>query len=636
MSTDVNSPNAPLDGGLSARPPSSFLRRFLVLAGPYWSSNEKWTVRSLAALLALLTIAQVVIPILINLWSADLFDALEQKSLDRFFVQIGEILLILVASMIVTATHLQIKRRLQLGWRRWLTRKLQDNWMATGHHYQLMHMPGDHDNPDGRIAEDIRNSTETAIDLAHSLTYCGLLLASFVRILWTLSGELNLTVGGITLVISGHMVWVALFYASAASALALWLGQPLVHATDRRQTAEANFRFGLVRARENSEAIALLHGEVGERRRFSELFRGIEGAWNRQTRGLTRLFVFTAGYTVLSTAFPVLIAAPRYIWGMISLWQLMQTAQAFQQLSSALSWPVDNMQRVAEWRASVERVLTLHEALRELKEDTSRPDAHAIVVQKSTMPSLCFHDLTIANADGQVVIDGFSAEIAAGEHVLIDGDPGAAVKLFKVVAGLWPWGKGTVGLPCDATVFFMPQRPYLPIGSLRSVLAYPSAKECFSDEALQSALQRAGLGHLGERLGEHDAWEQLLTAGEQQCLGFARLLLHRPRWVFLQEATDALDPEGERAMMQLLLTEFPTATIMTVGFHADLEQFHQRKLTLSRSPEGLILVKETRQEWEEPKRSATWSGRLIGSLLRRNERRALAPGGTWKRGDWRS
>ncbi|TAN79721.1 MAG: ABC transporter ATP-binding protein/permease, partial [Magnetospirillum sp.] len=206
---------------------------------------------------------------------------------------------------------------------------------------------------------------------------------------------------------------------------------------------------------------------------------------------------------------------------------------------------------------------------------------------------------------------------------------------FKVVAGLWPWGKGTVGLPCDATLFFMPQRPYMPIGTLRGVLAYPSATECFPDDALTGALERVGLGHLGERLGLSDAWEQILTAGEQQRLGFARLLLHRPKWVFLQEATDALDPEGERRLMQLLSDEFPTATIMTVGFHADLEPYHQRKLTLTPTPDGMILIKESRKAWDEPKRSVNWGGRLFGTLLRRNERRSLITG-LWKRGDWRN
>jgi putative ATP-binding cassette transporter len=634
MASDVNDKAAMGDGRDFERQSPGFIRQFIRLAGPYWQSGEKWKVRGLVALLLALTVAQVVIPIMINLWSAELFDALEQKSMDKFFAQIAEICVILVASMTVTATHLRVKRAIQLGWRRWLTRRLQDNWMAMGHHYQLMHMPGDHDNPDGRIAEDIRNTTEAAIDLLHSLFYCALLLASFVRILWWLSGEVVLRIGETDLPVPGHLVWVALLYASMASALALWVGRPLIRATDRRQTAEANFRFGLVRARENSEAIALLHGEVGERRRFSELFRGIEGAWNRQTRGLIRLFLFTSGYSVFSTAFPILVAAPRYISGDISLGQLMQTAQAFQQLTQALSWPVDNMQKVAEWRASVERVLSLHDALQALRDDSSRPDAHTVVVQKAPIPTLCFHGLTIANADGTVVIDGFSAEIVAGEHVLIGGDPGAAVKLFKVVAGLWPWGRGTVDLPCDAHIFFMPQRPYMPIGTLRGVLTYPSAMECFPEDQLETALERVGLGHLTPRLDDTAIWEQSLTAGEQQRLGFARLLLHRPKWVFLQEATDALDPEGERKLMELLIAEFPTATILTVGFHAELEQYHQRKLTLVPSPDGTILVRESRKDWEQSRRSMSWGGRLFGNLLRRGERRALAHG-LDKRGDRR-
>lgn len=635
MANELNDNGTMIDGGGPGQQTPSYFRQFLRLAGPYWQSGEKWKVRGLVALLLALTVAQVVIPILINLWSAQLFDALEQKSMKEFFGQIGEIVLILIASMTVSTTHLRVKRTIQLGWRRWLTRRLQDNWMAMGHHYQLMHIPGDHDNPDGRIAEDIRNSTETAIDLAHSLFYCGLLLASFVQILWTLSGDLILRLGGANIPVPGHMVWVALLYASCASALALWVGHPLISATDRRQTAEANFRFGLVRARENSEAIALLHGEVGERRRFSELFRGIEGAWNRQTSGLVRLFLFTSGYSVFSTAFPILIAAPRYISGDISLGQLMQTAQAFQQLSQALSWPVDNMQKMAEWRASVERVLALHEALQALRDDSSRPDAHTVIVQKASIPTLCFHDLTIANADGAVVIDGFSAEICPGERVLIGGDPGAAVKLFKVVAGLWPWGRGTVDLPCDAHIFFMPQRPYMPIGTLRAVLTYPSAVECFPEDALASAMERVGLGHLMARVDDTAIWEQSLTAGEQQRLGFARLLLHRPKWVFLQEATDALDPDGERRLMELLIDEFPTATVLTVGFHGELEQYHQRKLTLLPSPDGTILVRESRKAWDEQnKRGMNWGGRLFGTLLRRGERRALT-NGLDKRGDRR-
>jgi putative ATP-binding cassette transporter len=607
------------------RPPN-FLRRFLILAAPYWSGDERWRARSLAAALVALTIAQVFVPIMINLWSAQLFDSLEQRSMDRFLLQIAALGVILVVSMLITGTHMWVKRRIQLEWRRWLTRRLVAGWMYEGRHFQITHIPGEHDNPDGRIAEDVRNATEAAIDLAHSLVYCVLLLVSFTRILWSLSGVLTVEIAGHVLQIPGHMVGVALLYAGAGTAAAMLVGRPLVRAVNKRQTFEANFRFGLVHARENSEAIALIHGESDERRRILDLFRGIERAWNRQTAALARIFLFTSGYSVLSTAFPILVAAPRYIAGSISLGELMQTAQAFQQMAAALSWPVDNLARWAEWRASVERVLALAEVLQDLEEDVE-PGREAIRVEAVEGPSLVFQDLCVANPDGEVMVLGFNAEIAPGERVLISGDPGAAVKLFKVVAGLWPWGQGRVALPSDAVIFFMPQRPYLPIGPLGEAVGYPAHPGAFPPEEIALALERVGLPHLAARLDETDAWERAMTLGEQQRIGFARLLLHRPDWIFLQEATDALDPESEEDMMLLLQDEFRDATVITVGYHDQLEAFHQRKLMLVRSTNGLVLIKEThvRREADRPggpaKREPSWR-RMILDYLRRRDRRA--------------
>lgn len=617
------------DGAMAAdavvRPPN-FLRRFLILAAPYWSGDERWRARSLAAALVALTIAQVFVPIMINLWSAQLFDSLEQRSMDRFLLQIAALGVILVVSMLITGTHMWVKRRIQLEWRRWLTRRLVAGWMYEGRHFQITHIPGEHDNPDGRIAEDVRNATEAAIDLAHSLVYCVLLLVSFTRILWSLSGVLTVEIAGHVLQIPGHMVGVALLYAGAGTAAAMLVGRPLVRAVNKRQTFEANFRFGLVHARENSEAIALIHGESDERRRILDLFRGIERAWNRQTAALARIFLFTSGYSVLSTAFPILVAAPRYIAGSISLGELMQTAQAFQQMAAALSWPVDNLARWAEWRASVERVLALAEVLQDLEEDVE-PGREAIRVEAVEGPSLVFQDLCVANPDGEVMVLGFNAEIAPGERVLISGDPGAAVKLFKVVAGLWPWGQGRVALPSDAVIFFMPQRPYLPIGPLGEAVGYPAHPGAFPPEEIALALERVGLPHLAARLDETDAWERAMTLGEQQRIGFARLLLHRPDWIFLQEATDALDPESEEDMMLLLQDEFRDATVITVGYHDQLEAFHQRKLMLVRSTNGLVLIKEThvRREADRPggpaKREPSWR-RMILDYLRRRDRRA--------------
>ena len=574
--------------------PAVFFRHFLELTASYWRSDERWKVRLFIAGLLLLTVAQVIIPVQINRWNAALFNALEQKSMPAFLAQIWVLVVILVANMVVTATHLRVKRGFQIHWRRWLTRRLLDEWMGTGRQYQLTQMPGEYDNPDGRIAEDIRITTETAIDLVHSLFYCLLLLLSFTQILWDLSGVVHLELAGHLLAVPGHMVLIAIVYAGAGTLLAMVLGKPLVHATNRRQRVEANFRFGLVHGRENAEEIAMLHGEADERRRLGQLFRGVEGGWDAQTSAHTRIMLFTAGYSVLSTAFPVLITAPRYIAGMITLGALMQTAQAFQQMAAALSWPIDNLARAAEWKASMERVLSLHGALRHLREKVPSKDGNRIVVHPNGQPALLFKDLCIADPNGDTVITTFSTEIWAGERVLISGDPGAALKLFKVVAGLWPWGHGTVELPRDAVFFFLPERPYLPHAALRSVVSYPSSPDSFDNEAIASAMQKVGLEHLAGRLDEVTSWQDALTTAEEQRLGFARLLLQRPNWIFIEEGSDALDPNEERKMMRLLQDELPEATVLTVGYRASLEACHQRKLVLERGPDGLVEVKEGR------------------------------------------
>ena len=598
----------------------SFFSRFLRLAGPYWQSEERWKARWLVAALVVLTVGQVLNPVLINLWSERLFDALEQHDMNRFLVMVAALALIILVNMTVTTTHLFVKRRLQLGWRRWLTYQALNEWMTDGRHYQVTHTAGEHDNPDGRIAEDVRITTEYAINLAHSLLYCLMLLISFTKILWSLSGPPNVRIGSFELFIPGHLVLVALIYAAIGTSVALWLGRPLVRSVNSRQNFEANFRFGLVHARENSEAIALLHGERDERRRFFDLFVDVAAGWKRQTHALINITLFTASYSVLSTAFPILVAAPRYIAGTISLGRLMQTAQAFQQMEGALSWPIDNLGLGAEWKASVERVLGLHDAIGHLSDHVGEVDDGTISVSRGTRPVMAFQRLSVRDPDGKLVVGDFSAEIAAGEHVLISGDAGAAVKLFKVVAELWPWGHGKLELPSDATIFFMPQRPYLPFGTLSSSVTYPAIPGSFDPADIEAAFRKVGLDHLIDHLEETAAWEKVLTASEIQRLGFARLLLHRPNWIFIQEATDALDPDGEEDMMRMVQNEFPTATVLTVGYHPALEAFHQRKLVLVRSAEGLVLITDRRRTTRPPpkKAPARFYGQ-IANLLRRND-----------------
>jgi len=558
---------------------NGFFIQFIRLAGPFWHSENKSTIRSLTLALFMLTVMQIGIAVVITVWSADLFNALEQRSMSGLFTQIGLIVLIFAANIAVTTAHFKVKRRLQLDWRSWLTHHLISKWMTDGRHYLVTHIQGTHDNPDGRIAEDIRIATEAAIDLCHSLVYCSLVLISFTKILWTLSGTVTLDLLFIEIPVYGHLVWLAIIYAACASSLGWWLGRPYTMATDARQTVEANFRFGLVTARENSLAIALVHGEGNERRRFIGLFKDIVHAWQRQTLAWSHLFMLTSGYSVLSMAFPILVSAPRYILGSISLGALMQSAQAFQQTAGALSWPVDNMARVAEWRASVERVLGLVNGLDRLEQEIVLHDPHRIHLKKTEQDVLRFCDLCIIRLDGVVCVSAINAEIRPGERMLITGNAFTGSKLFKAIVGLWPWGEGAIELPRDP-VFFMPPRPYLPTGTLRAAICYPSANIEYTESALTEALELVGLEELHEQLDHVDNWASALSREQQQRLGVVRLLLQQPKWILLQEAMDSLDSSCEMKMLRLIAQKLPDAAILTITNEPLAEGFHQQRIIL--------------------------------------------------------
>lgn len=565
---------------MALRHTSSFFIRFIRLAGPFWNSENKKTIHGLSLALFMLTILQIAISVVITIWSADLFDALDQRSMSRFFTQLGLIVLIFIANIVVTATHLKVKRRIQLDWRGWLTDKLIGQWMRDGRHYLVTHIEGNHDNPDGRIAEDIRIATEAAIDLIHSLVYSLLLLISFTEILWDLSGVVTLDLGFGAMEVEGHLVWVALIYAASASTLGWWIGRPLTKATDNRQTVEANFRFALVKARENSLAIAFIHGERHESPHFHHLFGDIVSAWDQQTKAWERIMMFSSGYSVLSMAFPVLVSAPRYILGSITLGALMQSAQSFQHMVSALSWPVDNMGRVAEWRASVERVLGLTRALDKLEAEIAKPDPHRIHLEKKDQSLLRFNNLCLTRLDGIICISHLNEEIRPGERVLIAGNTFTGNKLFKAIAGLWPWGEGTVELPDDEPLFFMPPRPFLPTGPLRGAICYPANVEEFGQEELENALDIAGVSELIPQLADSADWEKNLDREQQQRLGLVRVLLHKPKWIMMQEAFDSLDPDGEVSMIRILNKKLPDAAILTITKQPTIQAMHKRRIVL--------------------------------------------------------
>lgn len=582
---DPSSAPAPAAGSSVRR--ESFLRQVKRLAGPYWHCERRAKVRGAIFLLLLLTMCQVGLSVWGNYWQRGLYDALEQHSVRRVLVQVGVFGLILSLSLAVTAAHLMVKRWLQIDWRAWLTERLTSRWLDEARHYRLNFTSGEHDNPDQRIAEDIRISTESAIALAHSLTFSLLTLGMFVNILWDVSGGID--VPGTSVHVPGYMVPLAFLYAALGSSFGWVVGRPLVRTTNALQTAEATFRFGLSRAREHSEAIALMRGEPLERTGSGARFRRVMRDWNRQSLAYLGLVSFGTAYGSLLPILPILVAAPQYISGAMTLGALMQAAQAFQQLTSSLSWPVDNIGEIARCRASAERVLSLHEDLNELDADVQGQQGPHISLKRLEGDGLAVDDLCIAEPSGRVLIEGLSLHVERGERVLINGDPGVTGSLFKVLGGLWPWGSGHVLLPGEREMFFVAQRPFLPEGTLRDVICYPRMQGACSDEVIIRVMESVGLSRLTARLDEYDNWEQVLPQRVQQQLGFVRVLLHQPPWVFLEEATDAFDPEGERQILETLFRELPGSTVLNISFHTDLSVLHNRTLTLNRSAETKVL-----------------------------------------------
>jgi len=557
-----------------------FVQRALRLSGPYWNSRHRWKVRGATALLLVLTLAQVALAAWTNYWHRELFDALEQRAVREVLRQVAVFALILALTIGVTGAHLLVKRWLQLDWRKWLTRELMGRWMDHGRHYRLLFRPGEHDNPDGRIAEDVRIATETAVALAHSLVYSLLTFAVFVDILWRVSGSLQIP--GTAVHVPGYMVPLAFLYAGLGAVLGWSFGRPLVRATNALQTAEADFRYGLARAREHAESIALMRGEPMEREGAARRFGRIVRDWTRQSVAYMGIVGFSTGYGALLPVFPILVAAPQYILGAMSLGVLMQAAQAFQRLTSALSWPTDNLGDIARARASADRVLSLYEDTLRLDREAPPSPARGIVFERGPTSALVVEDLCIAEPTGRVLLEHLSCRLDPGERVLVTGEPAMTGSLFKVLGGLWPWGSGRVLLPGDGAMLFVPQRPFLPEGTLRAALCYPRSPEAFAPDAIERALDCAGVAWLAPRLDDRDSWEHALPLRAQQRLGFARVVLHRPAWILAEEATDAFDPRSKRSILEMLRRELPDSALLTLSVHVELEPLHDRTIELHR------------------------------------------------------
>ena len=579
----------------------TFLSDVWRLSRPYFRSEEKWSAWLLLISIIALNLSMVGMSVVLNFWNRLFFNSLQAKNYQAFIELLftwrrtpggwimpgfcGVVAVYIVVS--IYATYLN--QWLQIRWRRWLTRRFLDEWLADRAYYRIS-LAGDSgtigtDNPDQRIAEDIRDFVATTLSLSVDFLSNIVSFVSFVGILWGLSGEITLL--GVT--VPGYMVWVALAYAALGTWLTHLVGRPLVGLRFRQQRVEADFRYALVRLRENVEGVALYGGEAEEKGNLRDRFHAVILNWWSIMIRIKRLNALVAGYSQIAVIFPFVVAAPRYFTGQIELGGLTQTAGAFGRVQDSLSWFVNAYATLAQWRAIVERLTGFHDAV-----VAARAAGQGFALAASPDGAFHLEDLTLALPDGTRILDHAALRFRPGESVVITGRSGSGKStLFRAVAGVWPFGQGRLGRPLESCLF-LPQRPYIPLGTLRHVVTYPAPPERVAQADIERALADSGLAGLVPYLDEDANWAQRLSGGEQQRLALARALLARPDWLFLDEATANLDPEAESDLYRVLKRRLPATTIISIAHRPSVAEFHDRRLVLERAEgqSGVLVARE--------------------------------------------
>jgi putative ATP-binding cassette transporter len=570
------------------------------IAAPYFRSEDKWMARGLLAAVVVIELAVVGLSVLFNRWNNVFYNALQEKNYDVFTYQIGYFCVLATIYIALKVYQLYLNQWLQIRWRRWMTDHYLGGWLSDANHYRMQLQGDAADNPDQRIAEDTQLFIDRTLTLGIGLLSSAVTLGSFVFILWGLSADAPLHLFGRDIAIPGYLVWGALIYAVFGTALTHLIGWPLVGLNFQQQQFEADFRFNLVRARENAEQIALLRGEGVERSRLSSRFQRVVENWLGIMQRTKKLTAFTASYSQASIIFPYILVAPAYFADKVQLGGMMQTASAFSSVQDALSFFISAYRTLAEWQSVVARLDGFEASI--AGATALAKDADIVQAAPAGDGAIELEKLLVNLPNGAPLVSADGFRFRGNERTLVTGPSGSGKStLFRAIAGIWPFATGTIDIPAKATLMMLPQRPYFPVGSLHGAVAYPASATAFSPQRLAEVVIAVGLPQLTSRLDEEAHWNRMLSLGEQQRLGLARALLHAPQYLFLDEATASLDEPSEAALYRLIEEKLPATTIVSIGHRSTLEAFHQRNVTLVRDGERFAL----RERGEVAKRASS-------------------------------
>jgi putative ATP-binding cassette transporter len=566
------------------------LARFWEAALGFWRKGGGRTAWVLTLTVITIALVHLGLQYRLNVWHRAMFDALDKRDGSGVLAQSLLFFPLILASVSIGAAATYAKLTLQRRWRDWLNAHVLDQWLTSGRYYQLNLVPGDHSNPEYRVAEDLRLSVDAPVELAIGVFSAVLSAITFIGVLWFIGGTLTIPIGSTMLRIPGFLVLAAFLYAVLASGAMVLIARGFVVVAENKNQAEAEYRYTLTRLRENGESIALLGGEQEERTGLDAAFRTVRTRWRELMMQYIRTTIVSQTSSGLAPIIPILLCAPKYVAGTMTLGEVMQAASAFYTVQAAFSWLVDNYPRLADWTASGRRLASLLVSLDRLEHADRAAITGRIVRKPAEDGVLRLRNLSVTLHDGSAVVNEADIAIAPGEKVLVVGESGTGKStLVRAIAGLWPWGEGEILSKSDG-LFLMPQQPYVPLGTLRRAATYPLAPEAVDDAVVRQTVEAVGLGHFLARLDEDTHWEHILSGGEKQRLAFARVLIHRPHLMVMDEATAALDPVSQDQLMHLVLEQLPDATLVSVGHRAELEAFHTRKLVLEYHPEGARLV----------------------------------------------